>query len=202
MKSYVFALAPILCFSAAFGQVTLKQSHQQILYGSNEEPGERAGVEEDDRALPAAVVGVQQQQTAYQSFLLLSKLPGGKKTNWQEIGPITPVVSGPATYTGRPTVTAGRITALALSPSCSETDCKIFAGAAGGAHKRIGAAGRHRKGDRPPHARTGNAADDDLQTRRRPDCSHDEPFHSSRSYSPGARAGLLRRIFRQGPGQA
>ncbi len=37
-----------------------------------------------------------------------------------------------ATYTGRPTVNSGRVTALAVSPDCHANDCKIFVAAAGG----------------------------------------------------------------------
>jgi hypothetical protein len=86
----------------------------------------------DDRALPNDSIASAQQQGAYTAFLSVAKLPGGKKTNWQEIGPITPNVAGEATYTGRPTTDSGRITALAVSPNCHANDCKIFAGAAGG----------------------------------------------------------------------
>src|SRR5215471_8672999 len=86
----------------------------------------------DDRALPAAGIAAAQQQGAFTAFLSVAKLPGGKKNNWQEIGPITPNVAGPSTYTGRPTTDSGRVTALAVSPNCHANDCKIFVGAAGG----------------------------------------------------------------------
>jgi hypothetical protein len=86
----------------------------------------------DDRALPGDGIASAQQLGAYTAFLSVAKLPGGKKTNWQEIGPITPFVPGEATYTGRPTTDSGRVTALAVSPNCHANDCKIFAGAAGG----------------------------------------------------------------------
>ena len=86
----------------------------------------------DDRALPGDSISSVQQQGAFTAFLSVAKLPGGKKNNWQEVGPITPNVAGPSTYTGRPTTDSGRVTALAVSPNCHGNDCKIFAGAAGG----------------------------------------------------------------------
>ncbi len=86
----------------------------------------------DDRAYPNADVTIEQQQAAAAAFQALSKLPGGKKTNWQLTGPRIGNVPGVVTYTGRATVNSGRVTALALSPLCSAADCKIFVGAAGG----------------------------------------------------------------------
>jgi hypothetical protein len=86
----------------------------------------------DDRALPNDSIAAAQQQGAYTAFLSVAKLPGGKKNNWQEIGPITPNVAGESTYTGRPTLDSGRVTALAVSPNCHANDCRIFVGAAGG----------------------------------------------------------------------
>jgi hypothetical protein len=103
--------------------------------GEAEREGALGGPEQeryDDRALPNDSIAAAQQQGAYTAFLSVNKLPGGKKTNWQEIGPITPNVAGPSTYTGRPTTDSGRVTALAVSPNCHANDCKIFAGAAGG----------------------------------------------------------------------
>lgn len=118
--------------STAFAQVSVRESYYFKHFGINEDNNERTGFENENRALPAASVGVNEQQAAYQSFLSISKRPGGKKGNWQELGPITPSVSGPWTYTGRPTLVSGRVTALALSPNCHAKDCKIFVGAAGG----------------------------------------------------------------------
>ncbi|MCU1307225.1 MAG: hypothetical protein JWN45_1920, partial [Acidobacteriaceae bacterium] len=86
----------------------------------------------DNRALPNTAIASAQQQNAYLAFQSVAKLPGGKKTNWQELGPITPVVPGPSNYTGRTTTDSGRVTALAVSPICVVGNCKIFTGAAGG----------------------------------------------------------------------
>jgi hypothetical protein len=103
--------------------------------GEAEREGAVGGPEQeryDDRALPGTSIATAQQQGAFTAFLSVAKLPGGKKNNWQEIGPITPNVAGPSTYTGRPTLDSGRVTALAVSTNCHANDCKIFVGAAGG----------------------------------------------------------------------
>ena len=51
---------------------------------------------------------------------------------WKEVGPKTPLVPGPVTYTGLETTTSGRITALAVDPKCNLNDCRLYVGAAGG----------------------------------------------------------------------
>ena len=91
----------------------------------------------DNRAYPATYIQPAQQQNAAQSFVAVKKLPGGKKSNWREVGPIEPLVDALATYTGRPTYNSGRITSLALSPACQANgkgngDCTLFVGSAGG----------------------------------------------------------------------
>lgn len=86
----------------------------------------------DDRAFPQTDIAAAQQQGASLAFQSVSKLPGGKTSNWQLVGPVNPTVPGVLTATGRSTATSGRITALAVSPNCHASDCKIFVGAAGG----------------------------------------------------------------------
>jgi hypothetical protein len=86
----------------------------------------------ENRAFPGDVVTQDEQQAAYLSYESIAKLPGGKKTNWQLIGPTTGIVASSATYTGRSTINSGRVTALAVSPLCTATDCRIFLAAAGG----------------------------------------------------------------------
>jgi hypothetical protein len=119
----------MLFVSTSFAQ-TVTQTHF-FSVAPDDGPG-RLGLDNDNRAYPATTVGVQQQQASYAAFQSIAKLPGGKKNNWQQLGPITPNVSGPWTYTGRTTTDSGRVTALALSPSCHANDCKLFAAAAGG----------------------------------------------------------------------
>lgn len=100
--------------------------------GEPDSPVSAAAEAYEDRAFPSDTIASAQQQDAYTAFLAVAKRPGGKQTNWQPLGPTTGSVPGVATYTGRDTVASGRVTALALSPRCKASDCKIFAGAAGG----------------------------------------------------------------------
>ena len=51
---------------------------------------------------------------------------------WQLLGPTQGNVAGAWTYTGRPSVVSGRITGLAISPSCNETSCALLVASAGG----------------------------------------------------------------------
>jgi hypothetical protein len=57
---------------------------------------------------------------------------------WQELGPITPVVPAPSTNTGRETTESGRVTALALGPTCVPGNCRLLVAAAGGGIWRTG----------------------------------------------------------------
>jgi hypothetical protein len=103
-----------------------------------EAPRGAAGGENDSgpanerRAFPGKSISLAQQQAAYQAFQSIARRPGGKRTNWQLLGPETGTVPAPATYTGRATINSGRLTALAVSPDCHANACKIFTAAAGG----------------------------------------------------------------------
>src|SRR6266478_6214603 len=132
MKRTICILAPLVLAANALAQLNLTKSRFFSQNAGEDEALERAGFEFENRALPQDTIGFSQQQAAFSAFVSISKLPGGKKNNWQELGPITPNVAGPWTYTGRPTTDSGRVTALALSPQCHAYDCKIFVAAAGG----------------------------------------------------------------------
>jgi hypothetical protein len=90
----------------------------------------------DNRAYPAASIAAAQQVAAANAANAIGKLPGGKKTNWQEVGPsgvpASAVVASESTGATAGTIYSGRATAIALSPNCHANDCKIFIGAAGG----------------------------------------------------------------------
>ena len=51
---------------------------------------------------------------------------------WQLIGPSSAVEPAILTFSGAQFITSGRITALAISPTCTATQCRIFVAAAGG----------------------------------------------------------------------
>ncbi len=90
----------------------------------------------DNRAYPATSIAAAQQQAAANAAKAVGKLPGGKKTNWQEVGPsgvpADAFVASESTGATTGTIFSGRATAIAVSPSCHAGDCKIFIGAAGG----------------------------------------------------------------------
>jgi hypothetical protein len=90
----------------------------------------RAGYESS--AYPAAVVGAAQQQAAATAFRALQLAPAALTQSWEALGPTTGNVAGPWTYTGQPAVVSGRITGLAISPSCDAESCALFVAAAGG----------------------------------------------------------------------
>jgi hypothetical protein len=116
----------------AVAQTTFLHSHYAKVYGSDDIPGLRAGYEYENRALPAAHVHYSEHRRAAAAFNFLQNAPSEHTASWTELGPFTPVVSGPWTYTGRPALDSGRITALAVSHRCVAGDCRLFVGAAGG----------------------------------------------------------------------
>src|SRR5438309_11698522 len=71
------------------------------------------------------------QQGAAAAFKALP-LSQAVAQKWDFLGPTTGSVVGLATFTGRPTVVSGRITGLAISPSCNADSCPLFVAAAGG----------------------------------------------------------------------
>jgi hypothetical protein len=99
----------------------------------NEGPDQEAY---DNRAYPATHIAAAQQLAAANAAAAIGKLPGGKHSNWQELGPdgvpASALVASESTGATTGTTYSGRTTAIALSPSCHANDCKIFIGAAGG----------------------------------------------------------------------
>ena len=101
------------------------------------EADDRVGIEQaryDDKAYPNETIDYTMRQSAALAFEAVARRPGGKRGNWQAVGPKTPNVPALVTYTNVANVVSGRISALALSPSCAEEgdDCRVFVGAAGG----------------------------------------------------------------------
>jgi hypothetical protein len=104
--------------------------------GSGESPATREKEDYDNRAYPATSIGVAEQRAAANAAASLGKLPGGKMTNWQPVGPngvpADAFVVSESTSGTTGTIYSGRVTAIAISPNCGGNDCKIFIGAAGG----------------------------------------------------------------------
>jgi hypothetical protein len=103
---------------------TFKNSIFSTLPGPDDILGGRAGYEDN--------AGAPQRQAAAAAFHVLQLAPAALTQPWELLGPTTGNVSGPWTYTGRPSVVSGRITGLAISPSCDSESCPLFVAAAGG----------------------------------------------------------------------
>ena len=102
---------------------------------NGEEKSQAGTLEEqryDDRAYPQRAITVGQQRASFASFRSLATKPAAKQASWEQVGPIIPNIPAPVTYTGVPTFDSGRITSLAISPTCTVGACTLFVGAAGG----------------------------------------------------------------------
>ena len=105
--------------------------------GAERNPLEGAAQEAyDNQAYPAKSIAVAQQRAASNSAKAIARLPGGKKTNWQEVGPhgvpADALVASESTGATAGTIFSGRATAIAVAPNCTALSCAIFIGAAGG----------------------------------------------------------------------
>ena len=90
-----------------------------------------------NRALPNTTISMDQALKATQSFGDVQNQGnehGDQNGNggWQLIGPTVGTVPGPVTYTGRASIDSGRITSLAIAPTCVPGNCRLYVGAAGG----------------------------------------------------------------------
>ena len=96
------------------------------------------------RAYPAADVPSEATSNAIAAFKHLkargaaARLSSNAPTalaalgEWQLIGPSSAVEPAILTFSGAQFITSGRITALAIAPTCTTTQCRIFVAAAGG----------------------------------------------------------------------
>ena len=123
--------------SKAFGQ------HLKTLLGpAHEKDAEAARVDGpaatsyDDVAYPAKSIAAAQQVNASNAAKAIGRLPGGKRTNWQEVGPsgvpADALVASESTGASAGTIYSGRATAIAVAPNCTALSCAVFIGAAGG----------------------------------------------------------------------
>ncbi|MEA2390055.1 MAG: hypothetical protein QOK31_164, partial [Solirubrobacteraceae bacterium] len=54
------------------------------------------------------------------------------RSGWRELGPFVPLVPPEVSYTGAATTQSGRVTAMAIAPSCAPGNCRLWVAAAGG----------------------------------------------------------------------
>ena len=88
------------------------------------------------RAYPANDIPIELSLNAQQSWKAVDNRGIGKGKNkageWAMIGPSHSNMPGLLVFSGADYTTSGRITALALDPSCSQSKCRLWVGAAGG----------------------------------------------------------------------
>src|SRR5260370_4730741 len=86
------------------------------------------------RAYPAKDVPMTAVLNAIAGFRHVKAMSMGRPTSgtWQLIGPDKANNPDILTFSGAQYFTSGRITALAIDPSCSNRRCRVWAGAAGG----------------------------------------------------------------------
>ena len=104
--------------------------------GEAERFGGPAAEAYEDRALPHATIAFRQVRRAMRAASAIPSATTGSlaplANGWEELGPITPNVPAIATYTNRATQDSGRVTAMAIAPTCVSGDCGLWVGAAGG----------------------------------------------------------------------
>ncbi len=97
----------------------------------------------DNRAYPNKWIEHAQREAAASAANAMVKLSGfsanatsGPLSSWQQVGPngvfSSALVANESTAGTAATFFSGRVTAIAISPNCSGTNCKIFVGSAGG----------------------------------------------------------------------
>jgi hypothetical protein len=112
--------------------------------GENEltdsEPSPTSAAEEAyaRRAYPLDTIPVSARQASRATWTRYREndFKGGNNANhpflWDLIGPTHATMPGLLTFSGAQYRTAGRVTALAISPTCTRSKCRLWVGAAGG----------------------------------------------------------------------
>src|SRR5256886_4541982 len=102
--------------------------------GPEREGGPTAQAEQAyaNRAYPAAYVPLAATLNARAAFRTSQARGNSNIGVWNLIGPSTTNFPDVLTFSGAPYIDSGRITALAIDPSCNSTTCRVWAAAAGG----------------------------------------------------------------------
>lgn len=88
-----------------------------------------------NRAIPNDTVPWEMSEGAQQAASDVESFRDGDEGMpfaWQRLGPTKAIYPALLNRTNTPYVTSGRITTLAVDPSCSEDRCRVYVGAAGG----------------------------------------------------------------------
>jgi hypothetical protein len=90
----------------------------------------------DNRAYPKKWIAADQQLAAANAANAIANLAPAITTAWQALGPngvpADAFVAGESTGATAGTIYSGRATAIAVSPTCKQSGCTVFIGAAGG----------------------------------------------------------------------
>ena len=116
--------------------LAFKRHTQELLSNGNKEgPASYADQVEQLNAYPAATVTAENVEGARAAFTAIQtrQLPRGHSfDSWYNLGPQQSDYPAFLNRHGSPYTTSGRITALAIGPSCTVAKCTIWVGAAGG----------------------------------------------------------------------
>src|SRR6266705_2682953 len=85
-----------------------------------------------NRAYPASDVPFRLTRNAQQAWANVMSMSQPSANAWTLIGPSGGDFPDILTFSGREYITSGRITALAIAPTCTINDCKLWVAAAGG----------------------------------------------------------------------
>jgi hypothetical protein len=108
------------------------------LPGIERDGGPRLAAEEDyaNRAYPATDIPFSATLNAQAAFKTIKARSNSNSNSnigiWTSIGPSAEAVPDILTFSGAPSTYSGRITALAIDPSCNNTTCRLWVAAAGG----------------------------------------------------------------------
>jgi hypothetical protein len=126
--------------SKGFVGWAFKEEAQAKAGEANEAMGESPVTAEEEaaalRAYPATEIPWAATQAAQAAWASISARGVGSGKNvpgaWTSVGPSTARFPGVLTFSGQEYVTSGRITSLAISPTCAPGNCRVWLGAAGG----------------------------------------------------------------------
>jgi len=107
--------------------------NRRALPGPETDRGPMAAAEEAyaHRAYPASDVPFKLTVDAQKAWATVAALAPSAGV-WTLVGPSIPNAPDILTFSGRDYTTSGRITALAIAPTCTNTDCMLWVAAAGG----------------------------------------------------------------------
>src|SRR5437867_681068 len=108
--------------------------NRRALPGPETDRGPVAAAEEGyaHRAYPASDVPFHLTVNAHKAWANVKAQEAPSAGVWNLIGPSIANFPDILTFSGRQYVTSGRITALAIAPTCTINDCMLWVGAAGG----------------------------------------------------------------------